>query len=342
MSFRFCLFAAALLLAAGHAHAHHSHSSLDRDNVQRYTGVISKVSWRMPHVFLEIRGPNEQGELVDWVVELLHPAGMVSRGWNQNSLQVGERIVWEGARDKNPQRYYTGMFWAEKADGTRLINWGDGVEVERPPIEPSTDFTGMWMRDSDRVGFSYFPPENWPYTPAAQLAVDNFDETQNPQFSCIDPGPPKSTLLPYPVRISKPDENTFVLDYDMRDQRRVFRLGETPEPGPASKTGQSRAWMEGEELVVETTNFVPDRWGIQTGVDSSADKHLVERFSLIDEGLTLRVQMTVTDPAAFTEPVHIDYYMNKIADRETLPESCNIESARLFIEAGYQESGSTP
>ncbi len=138
------------------------------------------------------------------------------------------------------------------------------------------------------------------------------------------------------MKISRPEAGVFVLDYELRDQQRVFRLDQEVPPAPPSKVGQSRAWMDGDALVVETTNFVADRWGSHTGVDSSEQKRLLERFTLIEGGMTLRVQMTLTDPVYFTAPVEIDYYMRKVADRELVPATCSLESARFFIEAGFE------
>lgn len=323
-----------LLVSPPAAYAHHSHANLDGDNIQQHTGVVTKYSWRMPHAFLQVRGPDQAGELVIWSIELLHPPGMLQWGWSPDSFKPGDRITWEGARDRNPNRYYSGLFWAEKADGTRLYNNGSGRTRAEASVAPSTDFTGLWVRDR-RVGFTYSPPA-WPYSEHAKALVARFDETQNPQLDCEDPGPPKSTLLPYPVEISRPEEGVIVLDYELRDQQRVFRLDQEVIPAAPSKIGQSRAWMQGDELVVETTNFVADRWGSHTGVDSSEQKHLLERFSLIEGGLTLRIQMTLTDPVYFTEPVEIDYYMRKVADRELMPANCTLESARLFVEAGFE------
>ena len=87
-------------------------------------------------------------------------------------------------------------------------------------------------------------------------------------------------------------------------------------------------------LVIETSNFIADRWGLHTGVDSSEQKHLVERYSLSDDGLALEIQMTVTDPVFLSEPVTIDYYMAKIPDRQLVDVPCSLENARLFLEAG--------
>jgi hypothetical protein len=317
------------------AMAHHSHASLDKDNIQQHTGIVDKYSWRMPHVFIRVKAPNQRGELVDWNIELLHPPGMIGLGWAKDSFKSGDRITWKGEMDKDPDRYYSGLHWAEKADGTRLYNLKGGKKKTPPPVAPSTDFTGLWVRDA-RVGFTYTPPEQWPYSEKGKALVASFDEKQNPQIDCQNPGPPKSTLLPYPVKITRPEQNTVVIDYELRKQKRIFNIGKNITPGPPSKIGQSKAWMEGDEMIVETSNFIADRWGSHTGVDSSEQKHLVERFSLIEGGQTLRIQMTLTDPEYFTKPVEIDYYMKKVADRELVPSNCTLESVRLLMEAGYE------
>ena len=325
---------AATMLGPSTSLSHHSHANLNRDDIQQHTGIVTQYVWRMPHVFLRIEAPDRAGEVVEWTIELLHPAGMLELGWDSDSFREGDVITWEGAMDRDPERYYSGLTWADKADGMRLT--GRASDRLAGVVQPSTDFSGLWARDTARTGFFYYPPEDWPYTEFARSRVDSFDERRNPQYDCENPGPPMSTLLPYPLKISWLDESTFEIAYDMRDQTRIVRLGGQPAPGAPSKTGQSRAWMDGEDLVVETDNFVPDRWGSHRGVDSSEEKHLVERFSLIDGGLLLRVQMTLTDPVYVSEPVDIDYYMRKMPDRDVMPENCSLEAARLFIEAGYR------
>ncbi len=317
------------------ARAHHSHASLNPDDIQQHSGIVREYVWRMPHVFLRIQGPNRAGEVVDWTIELMHPAAMIELGWARDSFAPGDRITWEGTMDRDPNRYYTGLRWAERGDGTLFTNQRGSVPPERE-IQPSTDYSGLWVRDTARTGFHYYPPADWPYTDFAQPLVDNFDETSNPQYDCENPGPPKSTILPYPVQLAWLDESTLEIAYDMRDQRRIVHFGGEPTPGAPSKTGVSRGWKEGDDLVVETSGFVADRWGSHTGVDSSEQKHLVERFSLIDNGLALRIRMTLTDPVYLREPVEIDHYMRKIPDRDVMAENCSLEAARLYVEAGYQ------
>jgi len=61
--------------------------------------------------------------------------------------------------------------------------------------------------------------------------------------------------------------------------------------------GDSRGRWEGDTLVVETTNFHPDReWR-----GSSANMHLVERFTRVDAD-TLLYEFTATDLATWTRP----------------------------------------
>ncbi len=326
-----CIFA---LLAALLTSAHHSHASLDKNNIQRHRGTVTKFGWGMPHVYIKVMAPNSQGKVVEYSIEMLHPPGMIQRGWSKNSLKPGDQITWEGPADKNPSRPFSGMHWIEKSDGTRLT-----MKKEQSPIEPSTDMSGLWVRDLRGGPFHYYPPSGWPYTPVAQELVDKFNEDQNPQIECKNPGPPKATFLPYPIKISKPGDGTIVFDYELREKPRVIYLDRSTPAGVPSAWGHSVGWFEGDVLVIETTNFIADRWGIHTGVDSSDQKHLVERVSLSDNGLALEIQMIVTDPVYLAEPVTVDYYMAKIPNRQLLEMPCTLENARLFLEAGL-ESGS--
>ncbi len=320
---------AIVLMVAVATSAHHSHSSLDRNNIQTHRGTVTKYDWRMPHVFIKVMAPNPAGKVVEYSIEVLHPPAMIERGWSKTSLKPGDQITWQGAADKNPNRAYSGLKWLEKSDGTRLE-----MEKRVVAIEPSSDFTGLWVRDLRGGRPHYKPPADWPYTKLAQALVDNFDESQNPQVSCRNPGPPKATLLPYPMKIKRPDDQAIIFDYELREKQRVIHLDRNHPAGVPSAMGHSVGWFEDDVLVIETTNFVADRWGSHTGVDSSDQKHLLERIAISDDGLALEIQMTVTDPVYLSEPVNIDYFMAKIADRELIDVDCTLENARLYLEAG--------
>lgn len=310
--------------------SHHSHANIDRNNIQQHTGIVSEYSWTNPHVFLKVMAPNPEGDIVEYSIELLHPPGMLSRGWDKDSFSEGDRITWEGPSDRNPKRYYSGLTWAERGDGTRFT-----TDKKEESISPTTDFTGLWVRDLRGARPHYFPPAEWPYTSLGQELVDNFNENQNPMLECLEQGPPKATLLPYPIKISRPDENTVMFEYELRQQARVIHLNGSGEPVEPSTWGYSEGWFDEDALVIETSNFLADRWGSHTGVHSSNQKHLLETYRIGNDGFSLEVEMTLTDPVYLSEPVTFDYYLSKMSDRELLDVPCSTRNARLFLEGGY-------
>ncbi len=289
--------------------------------------------WTMPHVYLKVDAPNEQGEIVEYSIEMEHPPAMKGKGWDRDTFNPGDRIIWYGSHDKDKSRPYTSLIWAERPDGTRI-----GAEKGAgQAIEPSTDFTGLWRRN-DVGGFKphYTPPEGWPLNEIGQKMVDNFDPNAHPMVTCVNPGPPKSMILPYPVLITRPDENTVVMERELMKEKRYIYLNpdQAPAPSEPSKMGYSVGRFEGEEFIIETTNFLPDKWGTHTGIDSSDQKQLLERFWMSDDGIFLMVEITVTDPVYFTEPVVFTHRWKKQADRDVIQVPCSLESAKLYLDGG--------
>lgn len=322
-------FAATLALYAGVATGHHSHASLDPNDVRVLTGVVTRYSWSMPHVYLKVEAPNPAGEVVEYSIELLHPGAMAEQGWSKDSFKPGDRITWQGQHDRNKARAYSSLEWAER-NGVRVGKDEDGVAAQ---VVPSTDFTGLWNRGPNQP--TYFPPTGWPLTPKGEALVAQFSEDQNPVLECYDPGPPKSMTLPYAHRIRYADANTLIIERDLMEGERVVHLDRTAPAGAPSKFGHSIGWFEDGDLIVETSNFVADRWGTHTGIDSSAQKQLRERFRLTDGGLGIEIEITVTDPEYLSAPATFTHRWVKVAERDMVRAPCTMDSAKLWIEAGY-------
>lgn len=327
---------AATLLCAGAVDAHHSHASLNKEDVRTYSGVVTRYSWTMPHVFLKVDGLDKDGNVVEYSIELNHPPSMKRKGWEKTSFKPGDHITWEGPHDHDANRHYTGMAWAERGDGTRF----DMSDDPTGEVIPSTDFTGLWKR-SDIGGWNphYRPPEGWPLNAAGKAMVDGFSEDSNPMTRCGNPGPPKSMILPYPVSFTRPDADHIVLERELMKEVRTVHIDHEHEElkKEPSKLGYSVGHFEGEELVVETSHFVADRWGTHTGIDSSEHKQLTERFTLADGGMHLLARITVTDPEFLAEPVTFVHRWKKLADRPVIQAPCTLEAAQLYLEAGYNK-----
>ena len=325
------------LLTHSSIYSHHSHANLNRDDVRTYNGIVTRYSWTMPHVFLKVKGPDQQGNVVEYSIEMQHPPAMAKVGWNKKTFKPGDSITWEGSHDYDNNRHYTGLSWAEKSDGTRVTL----TAKEEGNVIPSKDFVGLWKRSDydpatgkEKFNPHYKPPKNWPLSDEGQTLVDNFHEDQNPMVRCGNPGPPKAMIVPYPVMITKPDENTFIFERELMKEVRVIHLNKDTSMGDPSKLGHSIAWFDDGDLVVESTNFIADPWGTHTGIDSSEDKHLIERFSLSDDGLYLYAEITITDPKYLAKPHTFLHRWKKLADREVIQAPCTMESAQLYLQGG--------
>ena len=76
-----------------------------------------------------------------------------------------------------------------------------------------------------------------------------------------------------------------------------------PVNGERTNQGHSIGWWEGDTLVVDTTLLADHRAGNSPrGVPSGAQKRMVERFSLSEDGTQAIVDVFVEDPEFLAEP----------------------------------------
>ncbi len=96
-----------LFLAAVPGNAHHSFASVfDREDPISLTGTVTKVEWMNPHTWFYVDVENEDGDIENWALEMGSPNTLVRRGWNHNSLRVGEPVTVVGYRAR--ERELTG------------------------------------------------------------------------------------------------------------------------------------------------------------------------------------------------------------------------------------------
>jgi hypothetical protein len=84
------------------ASAHHSFAAeFDRDMPITVTGTVTKVEWANPHARFYIDAKDDSGKTVNWDFELASPNGLMRRGWNRNSMKLGDLVTVTGHRAKN-------------------------------------------------------------------------------------------------------------------------------------------------------------------------------------------------------------------------------------------------
>ncbi len=83
--------------------AHHSFSAqYDSNKPVEISGLVTKVEWQNPHVYIYVDVDNDKGGYEEWALEMGAPAVLTrTLGWTRSTLNIGDEVKVEGraARD---------------------------------------------------------------------------------------------------------------------------------------------------------------------------------------------------------------------------------------------------
>jgi hypothetical protein len=138
------LVAAIVLLGAATvtSYAHHSFAAqYDSTKPIKLEGVVTRLEWTNPHVYIFIDVTAKNGAVTNWGFEMGPPHMLQKAGWKKNSLSLGEQVQIEGwlARDgsnhanaRRVTRAATGeVLGAASSAGQTLTGTGGG-QGQRP------------------------------------------------------------------------------------------------------------------------------------------------------------------------------------------------------------------
>lgn len=122
----------------------------------------------------------------------------------------------------------------------------------------------------------------------------------DPVVKCYMPGIPRANYLPFPFQIIQSPEHV-VMAYEFASASRIVYMNRPDFEAPIfSWMGHSRGHFEGDSLVIDVTDQVPDTWLDHAGNHHSDALRVTERYTHMGPN-TLMYEATLEDPNVYTE-----------------------------------------
>ena len=92
-----------LLLGLGStALSHHAYTAeFDTTKPIKLTGVLTKLEWSNPHIWIYLDVKDESGKVINWGFSASPPGMLTRRGITKTSLKMGEVLTISGHRAKD-------------------------------------------------------------------------------------------------------------------------------------------------------------------------------------------------------------------------------------------------
>jgi hypothetical protein len=213
-------------------------------------------------------------------------------------------------------------------------NWE--TEVSSPDGQDRGNCGGRVGDFGEKIVNCTLPVDPLPLNARAEAWLKYMDILQSPSWAeCVPIGLP--TMLSEGSFISaSPGRITMT---HSAITRTIWMNGIGPKPGPGElhQHGYSTGRFDGNDLIVETTNFVFDPDGIDDHIHmaSSVRKKVTERWQIIDEN-NVRLFITLEDPTFLTRPfTYAVLQTKKPGGPAAAWRACDPDVGRREIEFAY-------
>jgi hypothetical protein len=184
------------------------------------------------------------------------------------------------------------------------------ANLAKPRPKAPFDLTGTWLHDGkgDPNGWRFVPP-SFKLTPQAQTHYDASQKAakegkvyRDDIGQCWPAGLPLIMTRVWPIAMIQLPTAIYMVSNFMNSLRVIYldgRAHSDPDIVVRSFNGESIGRWEGNTLVVDTRHFVDDHhWMDQGGasVPASDQLRIIERIRLVNNGQTLEIEYTMTDP----------------------------------------------
>jgi hypothetical protein len=332
----------------GLAMSHHSiTANFDQSREVDIVGTVVAFNYVSPHASLVIDGiAYEDGEPLSdeaerWEIESSAVKGLAGRGIMADTFQPGDEILVRGA----PHR--RGLLRANSSD----FRQPDGTPLDLSAPSRPTDVQAPEVAGARRVEGRWSPPfqpagetSALPLNEAGLEAWENYVQTESPANTCEPMSIPVVMNAPsYFVDIRFEDDQVRIYN-EAYDVDRTVAFGDEFSPAdPDGQWGNVRGHIDGDNLVVESKDFPPSKWGLGAAtqingggadVPSSERKTITERFSTSEDGLELYYDYVLYDPEYMSREHTARIVMRRAPDDAPMYRyDCDVDSARQFSRA---------
>jgi hypothetical protein len=348
----------AVVAGAAFAH-HPIEAKFDPGKEQKLEGVVTAVDWRNPHahVFINVTGTDR--EVTNWAIELESPVILEASGWSHDTLKPGDAVTVEGGVARDGTRQIWGESVVLRATRKRVLEarvaaparartnvaaprWPDGkirIGAEESGGYWSFPTKTVLMENGvnvpvSRDGLLRNPADAAKVAPLQPWALGLYRYRQSRQLrddpmylNCKPPGGVRWLQSQFGFQLveDRARQRIFVLLGGGNYNYRIIYLDGREQTGSVRGDddnplyyGRSIGRWEGDTLVVETTGFNEDFWFTNGGLPHTDRLKLTERFSRPNLD-TLRYDVTIDDPGAYTRPWSAGWELRWVGGAE-LPE----------------------
>ena len=129
----------------------------------------------------------------------------------------------------------------------------------------------------------------------------------------------------WPIAMVQIPTAIYMISGFMNSVRLIYLDGRKhtdPDLVVRSFNGESIGHWEGDSLVVDTTGFVDDHHWIDNGIPATDALHIIERMRLINNGATLEIEYTLSDPKSWEGEWKMTKRWRRVDDQDITEASC--------------------
>ncbi|MGI9273017.1 MAG: DUF6152 family protein [Woeseiaceae bacterium] len=297
--------------------AHHSFAATFTEEIIVVEGVVDRVKFTNPHVIIYFDVTDGAGEVTQWLAEGGSATSLRNAGWSKDTVSKGAliRVTGSSSRNGSPmvsmQEAGSVAFLDPETGAVTGSPWGEEAEVQTVsrPLQLANgwpNMTGAWTGEATgRVGapIDNVPPFAFNEVGAAIQA--EFDPVNDPQVWCEPPGLVRQAgFTPHPVRIQQFSDRVVLSYEEYGGVRKVFFDDRDHDSDEKTHLGQSIARYEGQKLIIESENLLPNLSATNGNLlsDQTTTVETYYREDLDDGRAVLKMDLVATDPGHLTAP----------------------------------------